>query len=179
MVWKEITTSPSPPVANAWAVPLRAGLALQLGPLRFGIAYDGAYLRDSSDRLVSRIATDLRVVFVNHIDLSLGAVAGPGRVEAYFQVTYYPSRRLGLTAGGFGGGHDATLVPAPAGPRGLDGRAPIELPGAAHLGCRIGFSYWPSQVLGVAAHYGATWISGDTAGATDQRAVLTLIGRAP
>jgi hypothetical protein len=171
------------PSARRFAVPLRIGLAARLGDLRIEVAWDGAWLRDdrpaAAQRFTSRLTTDLRAVLVNHIDLALGALAGEGRIEAWFQATYYPTRRLGLTAGGSGGGHGDLLVPSFASARDPSAAAPFELPGAAHFGCRIGFSYWPTPALGLVAHYGATWISGDTAGATDQRAVVTLLGRAP
>lgn len=173
----------TPRLSPWWAIPLQLGVALRIGPLRVAVGYDGAYLYGepliARGRVASRVTTDLRAVLVNHIDLALGVLAGEGRVEAYVDAAYYPSRRLGLTAGGFGGGHDGNLVPVAGDARVLDGRAPIELPGAAHFGCRIGFSYWPTRALGVAVRYQATWLSGDSAGVTDQRGVLTLVGRAP
>ena len=171
-------------------LPASAGLALRLGDLRLAIAVEtvaassapavsaassfGASFTDANVR--GRLS--LRIVFLEHIDVHLGASANAHGVDAYLHGTFYPSQRLGLSGGGFGGGIvDRVVFPDAGDARFVLGHSPVPFDGAAHFGLFIGFSYFASRALGVAARYTATFIADGAQGETDQRVLLSLIFR--
>lgn len=155
------------------------GLALRLGDHRLAASVESYYEGGApfgGDNLRGRL--DLRLVFLEHIDVHLGATANAHGVDALLYGTWYPSKRLGLSGGGFGGGTDGALFFPDAGDlRLLEGHSPVPIDGAVHFGLHIGFTYYASANLGVSLRYVAAFVANGVDGATNQHALLSLVFR--
>lgn len=154
----------------------RAGAALRLGDLRLAAGLDGATVFDDATTTYLRGFVEVRAVLLEHIDVAAAAGFRAGSGDAVLHVDYYPSRALGLLAGVFGG-RNADPFPDAGAEAALAGHDPIGARGD-HLGFLVGFSYWASPSLGVSATWAPAWITDGAAGASDQRVLLTLGGRA-
>lgn len=150
---------------------------LRFGDLRLALGMDYRVPIDGGPLLL-RARIDLRLVVLEHLDIRIGAVAWLRGIDAHFYATWYPSRRLGLVAGGYGGGVSGVRdFPDEGHFAELLGHPPIALPDAAHLGLLVGFTFWRSPGFNVGALYCPSWIAGDTAGLSEHRAVLTVGAR--
>lgn len=152
----------------------------RLADVRLSLGIDGATLFNpaGADPLTTlRGRAELRAVLVEHIDLAIGgSISVPGG-DGYLHIDYYRTRTLGFMSGVFGGKEQvgfpdwgATAV--------LNGHEPIPGNADSFIGFLMGFSYWPDPSIGVKVYYAPAWISNSSTGISDQRVILTLMGRA-